>query len=135
MSDQHPRLTSPLSTFWHFIIKKNILLVFQISFFLVLLEICQILTNMHKRRPTLLLTNKKPYPQRRTPPIPIHISTFKGILYWKNNCILSQKAKYFMLNTTLRIIFENIFLHLHQNRCQHIRTPPLPSYRATPTLL
>ena len=40
-----------------------------------------------------------------------------------------------MIKTTYRIFFENIYLHLHQNKCQNIRTPPLPSYRATPTLI
>ena len=32
-----------------------------------------------------------------------------------------------MLKTTFRINFENIFLHLHQNNCQNIRTPLQPS--------
>ena len=32
-----------------------------------------------------------------------------------------------MLKITSRIIFVTIFLHLHQNNCQNIRTPPLPS--------
>ena len=41
-----------------------------------------------------------------------------------------------MIKIIFRLIFENIFfLHLHQNKCQNIGTPPLPSYRATPTLL
>ena len=40
-----------------------------------------------------------------------------------------------MLKTSFKIIFENIFLHLHRNSCQNIGTPPLRSYRATPTLL
>ena len=40
-----------------------------------------------------------------------------------------------MLKTILRIIFKNIFLHLHQNNCQNIWTPPIPSYRAPPTFL
>ena len=30
---------------------------------------------------------------------------------------------------------ENISLHLYQNKWQNLRTPPLPSYTATPTLL
>ena len=29
-----------------------------------------------------------------------------------------------MLKTTFKIIFENIFLHLHQNNFQNVRTPP-----------
>ena len=36
----------------------------------------------------------------------------------------------------LKIIFKIIFfLNLHQNKCQNIGTPPLPSYRATPILI
>ena len=45
-----------------------------------------------------------------------------------------KRLNIFLLKTTFRII-ENICLLLHQNKCQNIRTPPLPSYRATPTLL
>ena len=40
-----------------------------------------------------------------------------------------------MIKITYRIFFEKIYLHLHQNKCQNIRTPPLHSYRATPTLI
>ena len=39
-----------------------------------------------------------------------------------------------MLTATFKIFFDNVFLYLHQNNCQNTRTPPLPSYRATPTL-
>ena len=40
-----------------------------------------------------------------------------------------------MFKINLRQFFEHIVLHLHQNDCQNIRTPPLPSYSGTPTLL
>ena len=54
----------------------------------------------------------------------------KGILHQKNYYISSRKAQHLMIETTYSIFFENIFLHLYQNKCQNIRTPPLPSYRA-----
>ena len=53
----------------------------------------------------------------------------------KHNRISSWKARRFKTMTAFRIIFEHIFLHLLQNKCQSIRTPPLPSNRGTPTLL
>ena len=40
-----------------------------------------------------------------------------------------------MLKIFFRLIFENIVLHLHQIKYQNTRIPPLPSYRATPTLI
>ena len=40
-----------------------------------------------------------------------------------------------MLNIFFQLIFENIVLHLHQIKYQNTRIPPLPSYRATPTLI
>ena len=49
--------------------------------------------------------------------------------------ISSRKAQNLMIKTSLRIILKIYFLHLHHNKCQNLRTPPLPSYKATPTLL
>ena len=40
-----------------------------------------------------------------------------------------------MIETTFRIIIENIVEQLHKNKCQNIVTQPRLSYRATPTLL
>ena len=45
--------------------------------------------------------------------------------------ISSQITKHFNLRTNLRSFVGNIFLHLHQNNCQNIRTPPVPSYNTT----
>ena len=60
----------------------------------------------------------------------------EGILYKnKNKLYFISKGSAFYGFDHFQNNFIKYFLHLNQNNCQNIRTPPLPSYRVTPTLL
>ena len=98
--------------------------------------------------------SQSPYAPPVQIPLALHRMAVKELgqnRYWedhlkgssiKKKCISSQRAQHFMIMTTFRIIFEHIFLHLHQNKLPAYKNPTSPSYRepllsytSTPTLL